>query len=437
MVAGQAETRPQQQPGNCWKHNSADPYAVRVGIEAFLASKNSHLPIRTHHSPKELHDSSNSQTGDSSFWNVLENYYSHATPTTFKLDSTYVCAFGPGQGLEEEGGFKLLTEKVRVATNHHSTTTTTNATTTTPKIKLLCAIYSHSNRRDEARAVALTWGHKCDGFLVFSNESIPQLGMIELQHQGRESYFNMWQKVRSIWAYIYRHYYCDDDGEFFDFVHLSGDDTYVIVENLRYFLQHIQTNVAGSGEQPPLHLGQWIRQKNTPYISGGPGYTINRAALKLFAATGALDTCHADREESFEDRLFSHCMQSLGIFPADSRDATTGEQLYHDCSPHHLFTSRSAVAGSRRGSFHSRAAAYWETLAFPGQSAPNTEAWRAVSSNGTKTVGPKHHLDSAGTYSVAFHNIFNPLYMARVHAIIYKGLCPRDSPLGRGLAFYT
>ena len=29
---------------------------------------------------------------------------------------------------------------------------------------------------------------------------------IKILHIGEESYFNMWQKVRNIWKYIYAHY---------------------------------------------------------------------------------------------------------------------------------------------------------------------------------------------------------------------------------------
>lgn len=77
------------------------------------------------------------------------------------------------------------------------------------------------------RAAALTWGHKCDGFLAFSTKTIPSLGQLNLTHRGEESYMNMWQKVRSIWAYIHAHYLRD-----YDFFHLGGDDLFVIVENL-------------------------------------------------------------------------------------------------------------------------------------------------------------------------------------------------------------
>jgi hypothetical protein len=120
---------------------------------------------------------------------------------------------------------------------------------------------------------------------------------------------------------------------------------------------------------------------------------------------------------SYEDRLVSHCFREIGITGGDTRDVATGEQLYHDCGPAHLYTFRSTKG---RGSFHAKAAAFWETLSFP------------TTSNSSK-VGPKHGLDAAGKYSITFHDIYHPLYMARLHSILYKATCPANSPLGRAL----
>jgi hypothetical protein len=203
-------------------------------------------------------------------------------------------------------------------------------------------------------------------------------------------------------------------------ISLSGDDTYVVVENLRRLLQQVQEQ---TDIDEPVHLGQWIRQKNLPYIAGGPGYTVNRAALKRFAKE-ALPICHTEQKASHEDRLFSQCMQSIGILPRDTRDVETGEQQYHDCSPHHLYTSR--VEAGKRGSFHSRAAAYWETLPFPDRPYLTMDNLLRNAEKQNESVGPRDHLESAAVYSVALHNLFNPLYLARVHAILYH-TCPPES----------
>ena len=99
-------------------------------------------------------------------------------------------------------------------------------------IRLLCGIYTtEHNHMTRVRAQRLTWGHRCSRFLVFSNATDLSIPSINIPHIGEESYENLWQKVRFIWKYIHYHYLFD-----FDWFLLSGDDTYVVVENLLEYL---------------------------------------------------------------------------------------------------------------------------------------------------------------------------------------------------------
>lgn len=117
--------------------------------------------------------------------------------------------------------------------------------------------------------VALWLSHKCDGFLVASNKTEASLDIVDMPHDGGpEEYEGMWQKVRSMWSFVYDNYYDD-----FDWFHMGGDDMYVIVENLRLYLEsdHIQMaatapsvtetdsddeNENGQLRQMPLYLGR-------------------------------------------------------------------------------------------------------------------------------------------------------------------------------------
>jgi len=93
---------------------------------------------------------------------------------------------------------------------------------------------SHSSKLN---AIVNTWARECDGFFAASNFTEPCLGATNLMHNGAETYGNMWQKVRSIWAYVHAHFIDD-----YDFFHICGDDTYVVVENLRRYLWSMNHN---------------------------------------------------------------------------------------------------------------------------------------------------------------------------------------------------
>ena len=376
----------------------ADPTALKRGRQQFL----NNLPTSQQHDNEE-----------GCFWQALERYQKeYRLGTRYGdeiLSSEYICAFGPGRGMEQDSGYKLLTEKIRV---YNDTTESGTLQPPASPTRILCAVYSYSGMRDMARTQALVWGYKCDGFLVFSNETIPSLGMVNLLHPGDESYNSMWQKTRSIWAYIHEHYMED-----YDFFHLGGDDMYVMVENLRHFLTQIQ---ASTPPNTPLHLGQWVSQPEGTYmVSGGPGYTLNAAAVKRLVQD-ALPGCHATSGGPSEDRFLSQCFRALNVTGSDTRDVETGEQQYHSTTPARLYYFRSRLG--RRGShIQDRLAVYWEGLPHPSRQHQH------------QTVGPKHGLEAAATYSVSFHDLYTPQFVARIHAMVYRTVCPAHSPLGRGL----
>ena len=108
----------------------------------------------------------------------------------------------------------------------------------------------------------------------------------------------MWQKSRSIWKYIAKHYL-----DSFDYFLLGGDDMFYIIENLRAYLnsQEIQnlrnerngicktyshvTNVIYKrvcGCCAGLYIGRIFQPPNQiVFNSGGAGYTLDTKALKV------------------------------------------------------------------------------------------------------------------------------------------------------------
>ena len=250
--------------------------------------------------------------------------------------------------------------------------------------------------------------------------------MVDLLHEGEESYYNMWQKTRSIWAYMYDNYLDE-----YDYFHLGGDDLYLIVENLRRFLERVEDQ----NEDQPRYFGQWVPQpisadyqypipKNHSYmVSGGPGYVINSAALKRFVEN-ALPYCHVKDRVAYEDRLMSTCLRELGIIGGDTRDIIAGEQQYHDTSPANVYLSRATK--KKHASFHSRISYYWQALPLPRQDA-STRTVEDVAS------GPKHELEAAAPHSISFHDLYTPIYASRIHTIIHRETCPGTTPLGKAM----
>jgi len=231
--------------------------------------------------------------------------------------------------------------------------------------------------------------------MAASTKTNPILSTVNIPHEGPEVYHNIWQKTRSNWAYIYDNYYND-----YDWFHFGGDDMYVIVENLRYYLEsdEIQFAIKGGsrkhgipeGSEIPLFLGRRFALKgnmNHLFNSGGSGYTLNKAALKLLVAV-AFPECSVDRKTSAEDVMVAECFREYGVYPYETKDEFGGER-YMPFSPGTHYEYKP-----------------------PG---PNERGWYNQYSIGKIKEG----LDHCSKDSIAFHYI-GPELMRRMHAILYN-----------------
>jgi len=197
-------------------------------------------------------------------------------------------------------------------------------------VKLFCAIYTYSGGLNHTNAASETWAKKCDGVLYASDNSNLETGHVHLPSNSVSGfgYNGMVQRTRTILAYIY-----DNFLEDYDFFHIVGQDVFVIVENLKEFLQ---SNFVKDYEKVPnnhIFAGfpmkhQWYKND---FICGGPGYTMSRKMLKAFVE-GPLQTCKTHLEAPSEDIMVSECAKLLNKnYFIDTRDSK-GAHRYHQLS---------------------------------------------------------------------------------------------------------
>eukprot|EP00970_Alexandrium_tamarense_P006222 scaffold1054_cov281-Alexandrium_tamarense.AAC.7 len=330
------------------------------------------------------------------------------TQPTFEIrdddDRANLCKSG-------DDDYKVLTEKVHVVDVANHTTTMRKRLLHNPAILISFCIATNSQ--------------KCDGFMVVSNKTDMILGTVNIPHEGLESYDNIYQKVgpicvsergecllvsttpllirrcvRSIWAYIYDNYY-----DVYDYFHIGGDDLYLIVENLRHYLESEEIQLASNGgqflpngyesTQMPLFLGKQLSEygnKDKLYLGGGSGYTLNKAALKSLVVHG-FPSCFPHEKTSAEDMMVSKCFEKIGIFPYDSKDET-GAERYLQLAP-----------GDQC------------TLA-PGEYGKDNKLWWYHKFNEhDKEV--KFGTDHCSANAVNFHYVNSDL-MRRIHALLYR-----------------
>lgn len=261
---------------------------------------------------------------------------------------------------------------------------------TTGGPKIMCMIYTMASAHPtRVRAIRETWAGGCDGFLAFSTENDPRIPAISIPHDGEEAYMNMWQKVRSIWTYVGKHF-ADD----FDFFHLGGDDLFVLPQNLRSYLATVGSpdSLLYAGRPLKTHNGM-----NITYNSGGSGYVLSRGTLKLLANGGLNDIrCEPERITSMEDVLVAQCLDLVfGIGLADTRDAQ-GRHRFHPFSP----------------SFH-----------YNFRPAGYSEHWFHLQ---TRHLDVKLGAECCAPDSVAFHYLNQPALMRHMFSILYDSRCKSD-----------
>jgi glycoprotein-N-acetylgalactosamine 3-beta-galactosyltransferase len=197
--------------------------------------------------------------------------------------------------------------------------------------KILCIVYTmEESHATKIRAMRETWAGGCDGFLAFSTKSDPRIPAISIPHQGEESYFNMWQKVRSMLEFVGKHYLED-----FDFVFQGGDDLFVMPGNLRNYLKH-----AVSDPEQDFFAGRRFRQTEDVYFnSGGAGYAISRGTLRKYITQGINHPlCSPNMKTPQEDVEIAQCFRKLfNIGLVDTRDAD-GRERFHPFAPGTHFT---------------------------------------------------------------------------------------------------
>lgn len=188
------------------------------------------------------------------------------------------------------------------------------------EVRVLCWVMTTAkNHKSKAVHVKNTWGRRCNKLLFMSNVEDNDLGSIGLN--GTDDPDHLFGKTKQSFQYIYKNYLNE-----YDWFLKADDDTYVILENLRYMLSAYST-------EDPIWFGSQFRVKipaknfNHVYMSGGAGYVLSREAVRrlvedaYFSKTGIETT-------GPEDALLGLFLSIVHVTPVDSRDNIGRERFF-------------------------------------------------------------------------------------------------------------
>ncbi|XP_060660114.1 glycoprotein-N-acetylgalactosamine 3-beta-galactosyltransferase 1-like [Drosophila nasuta] len=213
--------------------------------------------------------------------------------------------------------------------HEHPYDDTTVADQLKKEVRILCWVMTNpNNHKKKARHVKKTWGKRCNILLFMSSGEDDELPTVKLDvGEGRE---NLWRKVKEAFKYVYAHHYNDAD-----WFYKADDDTYAVIENLRYMLYPYNP-------ETPVHFGfkfkPFVKQG---YMSGGSGYVLSKEALRRFVVEGIPDPkmCLPGTVVN-EDIEIGKCMENLNVTAGDSRDWNGRGRMFPFIPEHHLLPGK-------------------------------------------------------------------------------------------------
>lgn len=195
------------------------------------------------------------------------------------------------------------------------------------KVRVLCWIMTRPETHlKKAQCVKATWGSRCNKLIFMSSQNDSALGAVDLGlGEGRNV---LWGKTKAAFKYAYDHHLND-----YDWFYKADDDTYTIMENMRYMLSRYDP------EFPSYFGSRFNKFHKLGYMSGGGGYVLSRMALKIFVEKGLPDAkACKESNTGAEDAEMGKCLNKIGVLPGDSRDSYGRGRFFPLPPVAHLFS---------------------------------------------------------------------------------------------------
>lgn len=129
------------------------------------------------------------------------------------------------------------------------------------KIRILCLINTNPANHYRALHIRETWGRYCDK-LIFAS-TITNVNLEIIGFNTTDSHDFLWTKEAMMMQYVYKNYW-----HRYDWFYKADDDTFAVIENLRYLLTAYST-------ENPIFIGYkfFTPVHRWGYTQGGAGKT--------------------------------------------------------------------------------------------------------------------------------------------------------------------
>lgn len=200
-------------------------------------------------------------------------------------------------------------------------------------VRILCLVTTYPKHKTKAKYIRETWGSRCNHIIFITPTSIESLESLILPG-AKEGRSNVWNSIREGLKHVHEKY-----ADKFDFVLKTDDNTYVIMENLRYLL---------GTESPyePKAFGFKYQDEGVTYFASAQ--ILSRKTVKLFVEKAYPNGNLCKTGEFWDsDKELGRCLQNIGIKFGETLDSEGKERIF-PFSPRHHMLPETMVPGKNR-----------------------------------------------------------------------------------------
>ncbi|KAL5280833.1 C1GALT1.2 family protein [Megaselia abdita] len=249
-------------------------------------------------------------------------------------------------------------------------------------VRILCLVTTFVNHKTKAKFIKETWGSRCNHIIFLSPKSIDSFETLVMPG-AKEGRSYLWHSIREGLKYVHVKYMNK-----FDFVIKTDDNTYVVMENLRYLLETESPN-------EPKAFGFKYKDQDVVYLSSVQ--ILSRETVKRFALKAYPDESLCRTGEIWDSDIeLGRCLKNIGVEFGETLDSEGKERVFPFSPRHHML--------------------------------PETMVKGKNNSYVAKAMRRKDGLGSLSDYSVSFHSLYEHsqilfeylIYHLRPYGIIYK-----------------
>ncbi|CAH1996631.1 unnamed protein product [Acanthoscelides obtectus] len=182
------------------------------------------------------------------------------------------------------------------------------------EINVLCLIIVRNNKN--VQAAENTWARGCNNIHYVETVSTDKKKLPGMRTKEHSSWILLCKVLLDI---HHKH----------DWVLVVNDNTFAIMENLKYYL-------APLNPLDKYYLGYAVKFWNTIYNSNEAGYILSKAAIKAFQKAYSEKECLNHAYWNREDFYLGKYLAKLNITPSDAKDKE-GLSIFHPYSWYHVF----------------------------------------------------------------------------------------------------